>query len=280
MKLGRTWQAAGLLCLALVASVIALAPPGFAEDLTNGQKTGFVVSEVGKEGSPKTSSNAKEQDILNTACDSTSPEECTTEQGAPMVTLEAAPASFHPSITETLRLMGLNTKDLALWGIKHPTSTLNRLKDFSSEDQKTVAAVVRYIRGTNPKVSPKTAWRVGTALVYYSAKYGIPVHLSAAVAHTESHFNPSAKSPKGAMGIMQVMWRVHTDLLQANGIESKEDMMDPEKGVAAGCLLLSRYVKAYGSIPKALARYYGGSSVAYFRKVNTKMANIKTSMAQ
>ncbi|MCX7827695.1 MAG: transglycosylase SLT domain-containing protein [Thermanaerothrix sp.] len=280
MKLGRTWQAAGLFCMALIAAVIALAPPGFAEDLLGSQKPGFVVSEAGKNGSLKTSSNANEQEDSIPLNDNPAPEAHNAEQGAPMVTLEAAPASYHQSITETLRLMGLTTRDLALWGTKHPTSILNRLKDFSIEDQRTVAAVVRYIRGTNPSVSHKTAWRTAAALVYYSAKYGIPVHLSAAVAHTESHFNPRAQSPKGAMGIMQVMWRVHNGLLQAHGIESKTDMMDPEKGVAAGCLLLSRYVKAYGSVPKALARYYGGSSVAYFRKVNTKMAHIKTSMAQ
>lgn len=282
MKLGRT-LAALVAPLVLMAAAIALAPPGFAEDLIGGPKTAFVITEARPETSSRTSSAESIQSTALTATEDTPPNDgpiASSPEGSRLVAMEAQGNQYDQSILETLRAMRLSLTDLALWGMKHPTSILNKLKDFSTEDQQTVSTVVRYIRGNSPYISPKTAWRIAAALVYYSGKYGIPVHLSTAVAHTESQFNPSARSSKGAMGVMQVMWKVHNGLLQANGIASKDEMMDPEKGVAAGCLLLSRYVKAYGSIPKALARYYGGSSVAYFRKVNTKMANIKTSMPQ
>ncbi|ACZ18328.1 Lytic transglycosylase catalytic [Thermanaerovibrio acidaminovorans DSM 6589] len=259
MKLGRTW-AAGLICMALLAAVIALAPPGFAEDSEEGS---FRIDEVNPTTQPSASKPA----------DSAGPGE-----EPKLVAIEARDAEYHQSIKDALRSMGLSPKDLTAWLLRHPESILHKLGSFSADDQRKVATVTRYIRGTNPSVAPMTALRTAGALVYYSAKYGIPVHLSTAVAHTESRFDPKAVSNKGAMGIMQVMWRVHNGLLQANGIATKDDMFNPEKGVAAGCLLLSRYINAYGSIPKALARYYGGSSTAYFRKVNTKMANIRSSI--
>jgi len=52
-------------------------------------------------------------------------------------------------------------------------------------------------------------------------------------------------------------------------------MFDPERGVEAGVLLLSRYISAYGTVQKALNRYYGGISVSYLKKVNNNMAMLK-----
>ena len=39
--------------------------------------------------------------------------------------------------------------------------------------------------------------------------------------------------------------------------------------------MLSRYINAYGTVQKALNRYYGGISVSYLKKVNNNMAQLK-----
>jgi len=120
------------------------------------------------------------------------------------------------------------------------------------------------------------AWREASALVYYSSKYNVPTDLSVGIAKTESLFNPSAVSSRGAMGVMQVMWKVHHGMLSARGIATTRDhMFDPERGVEAGVLLLSRYINAYGTVQKALNRYYGGISVSYLKKVNNNMAMLQ-----
>ena len=101
--------------------------------------------------------------------------------------------------------------------------------------------------------------------------------LSTAVAHAESTFNPDAVSPKGAQGVMQVMWRIHNGLLVANGIEAtpgQNPLADPETAIDAGCLLLSRYIKACGSVQAAMERYYGGRSSSYRSKVNGNITKI------
>lgn len=101
------------------------------------------------------------------------------------------------------------------------------------------------------------------SLMWYADKYNVPLGLAVGVAQTESSFNPRAVSHAGALGPMQVMYNIHYGLLGANGITKREDMFDPELGVAAGCLILSRYLKAESSVPGGLRRYYGVLSRNY-----------------
>ena len=182
--------------------------------------------------------------------------------------------SYDASILKTLEKMGLVSDHLDVWMSTHPTSTLRHLRYMPATLQRKVASLTTFIRSQNDRIDHKTAWREATALVHYSNKYGVSVPLAVGVAHAESRFNPGAKSPKGALGVMQVRWTVHNGLLAANGINRMEQMFDPEMGVAAGCLLLSRYIKAYGTVQQAMNRYYGGSSFSYMRKVNSNIAKL------
>ena len=180
----------------------------------------------------------------------------------------------HVSVQKSLKSMGLVEDHLGVWISAHPTSALRHLKHMPSALQVRVANLATFVRKENPKLDPKTSWRVATALVHYSNKYRVPVPLAVGVAHVESRFQPNSESRKGALGVMQVRWSVHHGLLIANGITHRDQMFDPEKGVAAGCLLLSRYIKAYGSVQSAMNRYYGGSAFAYMRKVNKNIAKL------
>ncbi len=95
-----------------------------------------------------------------------------------------------------------------------------------------------------------------------------------AVAHTESHFRPEAKSAAGAAGIMQVMWKVHAGLLRANGIMNEEDLNDPEMGIAAGSLLISRYLKPT-EIQKPLSDAIMAGGVGLLGAVSRNLAKIQ-----
>jgi len=177
------------------------------------------------------------------------------------------------SVLDTLKKMGLTPQHIDKWIGSHPSSTLKELNKLSPNQQRKVANIAAFIRSINKKVSYQIAWREASALVYYSTKYNVPIDLSVGIAKTESRFNPSAMSNKGACGVMQVMWKVHYGMLSARGIATTKDhMFDPERGVEAGVLLLSGYIRAYGTVQKALNRYYGGISVSYLKKVNNNMA--------
>ena len=181
------------------------------------------------------------------------------------------------SVVNALGRMGLTLQHIDSWAGNHPDSTLKELAKMTVGRQRKVANIATFIRSINQKIPPMIAWREASALVYYSAKYNVPTDLSVGIAKAESRFNPSAMSSKGAMGVMQVMWKVHRGMLSARGIATTRDhMFDPERGVEAGVLLLSRYISAYGTVQKALNRYYGGISVSYLKKVNKNMAMLQS----
>ncbi|MCL1940533.1 MAG: transglycosylase SLT domain-containing protein [Synergistaceae bacterium] len=160
------------------------------------------------------------------------------------------------------------------------------LRDFNSSFSKVDAAYRKYmsdvekladfIQAQNLNILPKRAYRISSALKHYSLKYGVPFDLAVAVAHTESHFDPEAKSRYGALGLMQVVWRVHFALLQANGIFNEEMIFQPEFGAAAGCLLLSRYIKENDNIQTALGKYYGGNSDIYWGRISRSLNSYRT----
>jgi soluble lytic murein transglycosylase-like protein len=155
------------------------------------------------------------------------------------------------------------------------TNPLFTLSETIQDSVETMSMLTRFIQKQNPAISRDIAARQAAAFLRYSIKYGAPLDLVVAVANTESHFNPNARSSHGAAGVMQVTWRVHENLLRANGIRSEEELYTPEKGIAAGCLLISRYLRAYGSPEKALGRYYGGPSSVYWARVSRNLSKLQ-----
>lgn len=179
------------------------------------------------------------------------------------------------TVTATLRVMDFEPEALVEWQRENPESVLRRLWSMDPANQKNASVIALYILHQNRNVDPLTAWREAVSFVHYSHKYDVPLTLAVAVGNTESHFDPKARSSYGAAGVMQVVWRVHSHLLMAHaGLKAEGDLYHPEKGVSAGVLLLSRYMKAYGSTKRALGRYCGGGVDRYWAKVNRGMKQV------
>jgi hypothetical protein len=114
-----------------------------------------------------------------------------------------------------------------------------------------------------PERGSDTLLELAAAAVKYAEKYSLPLGLVVGVMQTESMFNPRAESSAKAAGPMQVMWNIHSGLLQANGITSRDQLFTTDLGVAAGCLILSRYLRDEKSVAGGLKRYYGALSGNY-----------------
>ena len=108
-----------------------------------------------------------------------------------------------------------------------------------------------------------------------SDKHMIDADLIASVIRAESDFNPKAKSPKGAQGLMQLMPGTASKL----GVT---DVYDPAANVDGGTQYLRELLLKYnGDIAKALAAYNAGPKrveqyhgVPPYRETRTYVARI------
>lgn len=95
----------------------------------------------------------------------------------------------------------------------------------------------------------------------YANEYNVDPYLVAAIIKTESNFKPQAKSPQGAIGMMQIMpetgaW-VSSQINLTN--YSKSKLNDPEVNIKIGTWYISSLKKEFNDdMILALAAYNGG----------------------
>lgn len=112
--------------------------------------------------------------------------------------------------------------------------------------------LVSMLRG--PKVSPYTAegHKYEKYITEAAKKYDLPADLIAAQIHIESSGNSKAQSPKGALGLMQLM----PETAQELGVS---DPLDPAQNIEGGAKYMRQMLDKYnGDVKLALAAYNAG----------------------
>ena len=109
--------------------------------------------------------------------------------------------------------------------------------------------------GSGLSILQQRAARFERHINYYGLIHNIDPHLIRAVIRTESAFNPQALSPKGAMGLMQLMPGTARELKVA-------DPYDPEENISGGVRYL-RYLldRFQQDLRLALAAYNAGPTI-------------------
>ena len=116
----------------------------------------------------------------------------------------------------------------------------------------------------NMSVAPENAVRAylplrfEKALVAAARESGLDPWLIAGVARQESGFAAHAVSPRGAIGVLQMLPSTAHLHARALGLGSQPDLRDPESNLRIGARELSALLRRFGEVEPALAAYNAG----------------------
>lgn len=147
----------------------------------------------------------------------------------------------------------MNTQPLAALDLSHVTRMDPALAAVPQKENTAQSLASLQVQGqiATPGIDGKAS-KFQDVVQEASQKYNVPVALINAVIKQESAFNPAAKSPVGAQGLMQLM----PATAKAYGCN---DSSDPRQNVMAGTSFLSDLLKMYkGDVELALAGYNAG----------------------
>jgi soluble lytic murein transglycosylase-like protein len=132
-------------------------------------------------------------------------------------------------------------------------------------------AIARVLSQFNATLAGAERDRIARAVIRYSAKYDLDPELVTAVMMVESRGLTSARSPKGAMGLMQVMPAMLEPLGMAGNFTTVES------NIEAGCLILADNIRRMGEADGILAYFWGPNirGGAYLERVRAAQAEVR-----
>ncbi len=127
------------------------------------------------------------------------------------------------------------------------------------------------VADANPNLSRAERQRIGRAVLRSSATHGLDPQLVTAIILVESGARPWAVSPKGAIGLMQVMPYI------AGGLALGGNLTTIESNIEAGCWILADNIRRLGE-DDGISAYFWGSDirgVAYLDRVRAARASVR-----
>lgn len=97
-------------------------------------------------------------------------------------------------------------------------------------------------------------------ITQYASQFDVNPTLIASVINAESHFRADAVSPKGAIGLMQLMPATAEELANKLGRTDfvAEDLLDPATNIMLGTFYLQILIDEFGEEKTALCAYNAG----------------------
>ncbi len=138
------------------------------------------------------------------------------------------------------------------------------------------SSIARLMQNANPLLSDAESIRIGAAVIRYGHEYGLDPDLVSAVILVESGARPWVESPKGAVGLMQVMPYMHTRMARV-GKNMAGNLMTIETNIEAGCWILSENIARLGEADGVSSYFWGSEirSTSYLDKVRLARSKVR-----
>lgn len=133
------------------------------------------------------------------------------------------------------------------------------------------ADITQRLDELNPHLTEAQIGRIREAILRYSHKYTLDPLLVMAVIEVESAARPWARSPKGALGLMQVMPYMIRPMDLAGNASTIE------ANIEAGCMILASNIRRLGE-EDGISAYFWGSDirgVTYLNRVRAARERLK-----
>lgn len=138
-------------------------------------------------------------------------------------------------------------------------------------------AACKSLKSVNLPVKPFTREQAHALICAAAAKHNVPAAFVKSIVAAESNFDPAVVSPKGAIGLMQLM----PETAQEYGV----DPTVPEQNIDGGTrylrVLITRYKKSRDWLRRTIAAYNAGPGmvdkyrgVPPFRETRTYVARV------
>jgi soluble lytic murein transglycosylase-like protein len=128
-----------------------------------------------------------------------------------------------------------------------------------------------HLQAQNPLLTGREVDRIVGSVMRCAETYELDPYLVASVLKTESTARPWAVSPKGAVGLMQVMPHMY-ELFDLAG-----NITTIESNIEAGCVILSDNIRRLGEDDGILAYFWGARirGVSYLQRVRQARAALR-----
>lgn len=131
---------------------------------------------------------------------------------------------------------------------------LNNIKFQSTKGKEAISKCISKEYGINLGIIQSIVELSDQAAIKYKTDY----LLILAIIAIESRFHPLLQSEAGALGLMQIMPKIHSSKLEPHG--GANATFDPRVNIDIGTSILTTFIKQTGSMERGLAKYVGAGS--------------------